>query len=126
MTIRNKYSTRSRISEKKFRELLKLFTLDLSAVQISELTHLNRNTVNRYLQLLRIRIAEFCEIQSPIKGEIEVDESYFGAKRIKGNVIEVHLEKQLYLDYLNEKAKYIPKLSQIQVGRPSRALSEEE
>ena len=84
MTIRNKYSTRSRISEKKFRELLKLFTLDLSAVQISELTHLNRNTVNRYLQLLRIRIAEFCEIQSPIKGEIEVDESYFGAKRIKG------------------------------------------
>tara|TARA_Y100001968_G_scaffold242358_1_gene226001 strand:+ start:221 stop:901 length:681 start_codon:yes stop_codon:yes gene_type:complete len=84
MTIRNKYSTRSRISEKKFRELLKLFTLDLSAVQISELTHLNRNTVNRYLQLLRIRIAEFCEIQSPIKGEIEVDESYFGAKGIKG------------------------------------------
>ena len=84
MTIRNKYSTRSRISEKKFRELLKLFSLDLSAVEISELTHLNRNTVNRYLQLLRIRIAEFCEIQSPISGEIEVDESYFGAKRIKG------------------------------------------
>ena len=29
-------------------------------------------------------IAQECENQSPLKGVIEVDESYFGAKRIKG------------------------------------------
>jgi len=34
--------------------------------------------------LIRKRIAEFCEKESPFKGEIEVDESYFGGKRIKG------------------------------------------
>jgi hypothetical protein len=45
---------------------------------------LNRNTVNRYLTLIRERITEHCETQSPFKGEIEVDESYFGGKRIKG------------------------------------------
>jgi transposase-like protein len=36
------------------------------------------------LTLIRERIAEHCETQSPFKGEIEVDESYFGGKRIKG------------------------------------------
>ncbi len=84
MTIRNKYLKRSKISEAKFRELLRHFSLDLSAKNSAILTNLNRNTVNRYLFLLRKRIAEFCEQYSPFKGEIEVDESYFGAKRIKG------------------------------------------
>ena len=84
MTMRNKYVKRSRISEKKFRQLVKLFSLDLDAVQISELSHLNRNTVNRYLKTMRTRIAEFCEVESPFNGEVEIDESYFGAKRVKG------------------------------------------
>ena len=84
MAMRNKYVKRSRISEKKFRQLVKLFSLDLDAVQISELSHLNRNTVNRYLKAIRNRIAEFCEVESPFNGEVEIDESYFGAKRVKG------------------------------------------
>ena len=84
MTIKNKYANRSKISEAKFRELLRLFSLNLEATQISELTGLNRNTVNRFLKAIRIRLAEFCEQQSPFSGEIEVDESFFGARRIKG------------------------------------------
>ena len=84
MTTRNKYVKRSRISEKKFRQLVKLFSLDLDAIQISELSHLNRNTVTRYLKAIRNRITQFCEVESPVKGEVEIDESYFGAKRVKG------------------------------------------
>ena len=84
MTMRNKYVRRSHISEKKFRQLVKLFSLDLDAVQISKLSHINRNTVNRYLKIIRIRIAEVCELESPLGGEVEIDESYFGAKRVKG------------------------------------------
>lgn len=61
-----------------------MFSLNLEATQISELTGLNRNTVNRFLKAIRIRLAEFCEQQSPFSGEIEVDESFFGARRIKG------------------------------------------
>jgi hypothetical protein len=64
MTMRNKYVRRSHITEKKFRQLVKLFSLDLDAIQISELSHLNRNTVNRYLKIIRTRIAELCEIES--------------------------------------------------------------
>ena len=84
MPIKNKYINRSRVSEVKFRDLVKYFSLDLSAQQISILTNLNRNTVNRYLKLIRKRIAELCESETPFKGEIEVDESYFGAKRVRG------------------------------------------
>ena len=84
MPIKNKYINRSRVSEAKFRDLIKYFSLDLSAQQIATLTKLNRNTVNRYLKLIRKRIAEICESETPFKGEIEVDESYFGAKRVRG------------------------------------------
>ena len=84
MTITNKYIKRSRISEAKIRLLIKYFSLDLDAHKIALLTGLNRNTINRYLLLIRKRIAEFCEKLSPFSGEIEVDESYFGARRIKG------------------------------------------
>jgi len=84
LTLKNKYIKHLKIAESKFRQLIKLFTHDLNAQSIASLSNLNRNTVNRYLTLIRKRIAEFCEIQSPFKGEIEVDESYFGGKRIKG------------------------------------------
>lgn len=57
---------------------------DLTAVQISQLTGLNRNTVNRLLACLRQRMAEACESSSPLSGTIEVDESYFGPRRVKG------------------------------------------
>ena len=50
------------------------FALDLEANKIAALTRLNRNTINRYLFLIRQRIAELCEQESPFKGEIEVDE----------------------------------------------------
>lgn len=33
---------------------------------------------------IRKRIAEHCEQESPLGGVVEVDESYFGPKRIKG------------------------------------------
>lgn len=56
---------------------IKYFAHDLEAKTIASLTGLNRNTVNRYLTLVRQRMAEHCEQESPFKGGIEVDESYF-------------------------------------------------
>ena len=56
----------------------------MSASKTAYLTGLNRNTVNRYLRLIRARIVTICNQSSPFQGEVEVDESYFGAKRIKG------------------------------------------
>lgn len=84
MAMKNKYSHRAKISQAKFRQLVRMFALDLQATQVAELTRLNRNTVNRYVRGIRYRIAAFCEASGPMIGEIEVDESYFGARRVKG------------------------------------------
>jgi hypothetical protein len=77
----NKYSIRARTSEHQLRQIVRLFSLDLNATQI---TGPNQNPINRYLRGIRVRIVEYCEAQSPFSGEIEVNESYFGAKHIKG------------------------------------------
>jgi transposase-like protein len=83
--MKNKYVVHSKISEAKFRELVKYFSLDLTATQIAFLTKLNRNTVNRYLTEMRKIIYRHCaEIQRIEVGEIECDESYFGPRRVKG------------------------------------------
>jgi len=82
--MKNKYIKVAHISESKFREIVKYFSEDLTATQISNLTGLNRNTINRYLRLIRERIVQICENDSPFTGEIEVDESYFGATRVRG------------------------------------------
>ncbi len=82
--MRNKYYYRSKISEAKFREIIRLFSLDIEASKIAQISRLNRNTINNILYKIRLRLAEYCEEGSPYSGIIEVDESYFGAKRVKG------------------------------------------
>lgn len=62
----NKYVNRSKISEAKFRELVRFFSLDLTAIQVAELTGLNRNTVNRYLTEIRKKISRYTEATSPV------------------------------------------------------------
>src|SRR3982751_1023549 len=84
MAASSKQFVRARISRAKFRQLLKLFSLDLTATQIAALSGLNRNTVNRYLKLIRQTIAQHCQRESPFSGDVELDESYFGARRVRG------------------------------------------
>ena len=40
--------------------------------------------MNRIVQQIRFLIAKECEKLSKMSGEIEVDESYFGARRVRG------------------------------------------
>jgi len=63
---------------------VKLFVVDLDALRIAEIAGVNRNTANRYLAAFRERIARFCEAESPVKGEVEVDESYVKGTRGRG------------------------------------------
>lgn len=81
----NKYVYRSKLSENKFRAILRLFCIDIEASKVAQITNISRNTVNKIYDRVRERIAEHCESVSPIRwGEIELDESYFGAKRVRG------------------------------------------
>ena len=74
-TMKNKYIIRSRISEAKTREILKLFCLDIEAVKIAKLSNISRQSVNKIINQIRILIAKECEKTSKMQGEIEVDES---------------------------------------------------
>ena len=83
-TGKNRYARRSHLSEAQIRRLVRLFAADLPASTIATLTGLSRRTVNRYVQALRERMAAVCEAQAPYRGEVEVDESYFGKRRVRG------------------------------------------
>ena len=84
MTGLNKYYKRSHISEAKFRQIIKLFCHDLPASKVAQMTDVSRVTINRIYLKLRIRVAYLCEQASSLSGEVEVDESYFGAQRVRG------------------------------------------
>ena len=82
--MKNKYINRSHISEAKFRQILKCFALDLTATDTAELALIDRKTVNRIFNKIRGHIASLSAIEEADKGEFEVDESYFGARRMRG------------------------------------------
>ena len=81
---KNRYFRRSQLSEAKFRALIRYFAHDLPAWKIAELSGVSRPTVNQLFMKLRIRIAQVCNASSPLSGEGEVDESYVGARRVRG------------------------------------------
>jgi transposase len=83
-TGKNKYYVRSHISQSHFRKLIRAFALDVTASDAAAITGLSLRSVNRIYLLLRRRIAACCEAQSPFAGEVEVDESYFGPRRVRG------------------------------------------
>jgi|GEM_PF-25608 len=81
---RNRYVYRSRISESKFRELVKYFSHDIDATRTALFTGLSRATANRYFMEIRRRLHEHVSREKIMKGPVELDESYFGARRIRG------------------------------------------
>ena len=82
--MKNKYLNRAHISERKFREILRYFSEDETATKTAKYSNVNRKTVNRLFYKIRLRIAEISVASTPELGEFEVDESYFGARRVRG------------------------------------------
>ena len=62
---KNRYYRRSKISEAKFRQLVRLFALDLTATDTAELTALSLRSTNAIYQRIRTRMAQVCTAQSP-------------------------------------------------------------
>ncbi|HEY9402928.1 MAG TPA: IS1595 family transposase [Pyrinomonadaceae bacterium] len=85
MQQQNRYYRHAHISERKFRQLVRFFALDFSATDTAQLTGLTRKSVTMIFLKIRKQIAQECERASPLSsGEVEVDESYFGARRVRG------------------------------------------
>ncbi len=59
--MKNRFLKGAHVSEGKINELLKLFSDDLNATQIAEISGISRITVNSYLKMIRTLLAEHCE-----------------------------------------------------------------
>jgi transposase len=62
-----------------------MYCADVGALRASKLTGLNKNTTHRLYGLLRARVVEMAKGEAaPFTGNVEVDESYFGPRRVRG------------------------------------------
>ena len=84
MNVKNRYYFRSRIREAKFRQLIRCFSLDFTATSTAQLTGISVRSVNSIYLKVRQQVARYCELESPLQGSVEIDESYFGAQRVRG------------------------------------------
>jgi len=83
--VKNRYARHAHISEAKFREVLKLFCADIPALTVAGLVGLSVQSTQRLYDRLRLRILEMAVDEArPFAGEVEIDESYFGARRVRG------------------------------------------
>jgi len=75
----------NKISRYKIEKILRCFSEDLPAVKAAALLKHNRKTIDRYYNIFREKIlqASIKEMEV-VSGEFELDESYFGATRVRG------------------------------------------
>lgn len=81
--MKNKYLKRAHISEAQFRHLLRCFCRDYTAQTTAELVGVSRPTINALYHKFRQRILHLTG-GAKLAGEVEIDESYFGARRVRG------------------------------------------
>ncbi len=71
----------SKLSDYKIKQILKCFSLELTAFQSAKQLSLNRHTIARYYNIFREKIALYQENNlQKLSGNIEIDESYFGSR----------------------------------------------
>ncbi|HUQ65542.1 MAG TPA: hypothetical protein VM101_05285 [Flavitalea sp.] len=105
--MKNRYLKGAHISERKVRELLKLFSEDLTATQIANISGISRITVNAYLKMIRTHIAEFNADQDP-------NHRNGKSTGLNGVCIEQTIRKSLYGIYKSGERIITEKVSGIE------------
>ena len=83
--MRSQFKKFSKISDRKITEIKKLFILDLPASKIAEIVWISTNSIESWCNYFREIIYQYQETEKyeVLSWEMELDESYFGAKRIR-------------------------------------------
>ena len=84
MQLANRYYKCGKVSEVKFRYLLRLFAVDLTASDTAWLTGLSVRAVNKIYLLLRHRLLAGSPVPAELGGAVELDESSFDPHRVRG------------------------------------------
>ena len=72
---------RCRLTEKQQNRLIEFFVGEMTARTAADVVGVNKTTAAYFFHRLREIIAWQLDEASPLAGEVEVDESYFGGKR---------------------------------------------
>jgi transposase-like protein len=76
----------NRLSKYKIKKIIECFCIDIDATKAGQLLKLNRKTINRYYMHFRTQIYHNQQAEmKKLMGVIEVDESYFGARKERGH-----------------------------------------
>ena len=74
-----------KLSKYKIKKIIECFSEDITASSTSKILEINRNTINNYFNNFRKEILEYSlKERGKECGEFELDESYFGARRVRG------------------------------------------
>ncbi len=71
----------SKLTNRRLNELVRYFASEVAARRAAEVMNINRHSAERVYQVIRRCLARECELHSPLGGEVECDESYFGGRR---------------------------------------------
>ena len=75
---------RSKISETKFRQIVRHFSLDLTATAVRCIDWYFTAFYQHHLSAYAVRMAQWCAARSPLGDALESDELYFGARTNAG------------------------------------------
>ena len=106
--MRNRCQKVAQFSEAKFRQVLKCFSLDMTASDTAKISGLSRNTINSLFNLIRecsFVLAQQERSEWESFGVFECDESYLGANTFVVKEVVELLEKRLFLACSNVKEK---------------------
>ena len=71
----------SKLTNRQLNELVKYFALEVPARRAAKVMQINRHSAGRAYQAIRRCLARECELNRPLGGGVEADESYFGGRR---------------------------------------------
>ena len=71
----------SKLTNRQLNQLIGYFTLEVPAARAARVMGINRHSAERVYHIIRRCLARECELHSPLGGEVECDESYFGGRR---------------------------------------------
>ena len=96
----------SRLSRYKIKKIIKYFSEDITASSAAKILELNRKTINKYYNEFRRLILEHSlSEQEKELGEFELDESYFGARRVRNKQGRRIARKTLAFELLKRNGK---------------------
>ncbi len=81
---KNRCYSRSRIAEAKFMQIIRFFAMDFTASDTAKLTNISVRSIHTIYIKLHKKIAVQCEKISPFNCIVELDKSYFDARRVRG------------------------------------------